>query len=199
MDWSRQTSLHGLFKARILEWVAISFSRGSSWPRGWTCISLPRRPILYHRATREVQVPTWTGPYKNPRAPSLQGASPVDIISHMSRLSAGKLSVSCGSPLRETRICAWFPLDDTPWTFLLGRFCFAAFCCNKSHLWIWLGGVLWALLENHCTWGCSWGSSNTWAPLKSGCWASIPVLPSTDSVSHWSSWQDSASQLKQGI
>ena len=26
------SSIHGIFQARILEWVAISFSRGSSWP-----------------------------------------------------------------------------------------------------------------------------------------------------------------------
>ena len=26
------------FQARILEWVAISFSRGSSWPRDQTCV-----------------------------------------------------------------------------------------------------------------------------------------------------------------
>ena len=29
----------GILQARILEWVAISFSRGSSWPRDWTPIS----------------------------------------------------------------------------------------------------------------------------------------------------------------
>ena len=29
----------GIFQARILEWVAVSFSRGSSWPRFWTHIS----------------------------------------------------------------------------------------------------------------------------------------------------------------
>ena len=28
------SSVHGIFEARILEWVAISFFRGSSWPRG---------------------------------------------------------------------------------------------------------------------------------------------------------------------
>ena len=33
------SSVHGLFQARILEWVSISFSRGSSWPRDQTCIS----------------------------------------------------------------------------------------------------------------------------------------------------------------
>ena len=30
------SSLHGIFKARILEWIAISFSRGSSQPRDQT-------------------------------------------------------------------------------------------------------------------------------------------------------------------
>ena len=33
------SSVHGILQARILEWVAISFSRGSSWPRDRTCIS----------------------------------------------------------------------------------------------------------------------------------------------------------------
>ena len=30
------SSVHGISQARILEWVAISFSKGSSWPRGRT-------------------------------------------------------------------------------------------------------------------------------------------------------------------
>ena len=29
-------SVHGIFQARILEWVAVPFSRGSSHPRNWT-------------------------------------------------------------------------------------------------------------------------------------------------------------------
>ena len=33
------SSLHGIVQARILEWVAISSSRGSSWPRNRTCTS----------------------------------------------------------------------------------------------------------------------------------------------------------------
>ena len=32
------SSVHGIFQAGILEWVAISFSRESSWPRDQTCI-----------------------------------------------------------------------------------------------------------------------------------------------------------------
>ena len=33
------SSIHGIFQARILEWVAMPFSRGSSWPRDRTRIS----------------------------------------------------------------------------------------------------------------------------------------------------------------
>ena len=34
------SSVHGISQGRILVGVAISYSRGSSWPRDWTCISL---------------------------------------------------------------------------------------------------------------------------------------------------------------
>ena len=33
------SSVHGIFQAKVLEWVAISFSRGSSQPRDWTWAS----------------------------------------------------------------------------------------------------------------------------------------------------------------
>ena len=33
------SSVHGILQARILEWVAISFSKGSSQPRDRTCVS----------------------------------------------------------------------------------------------------------------------------------------------------------------
>ena len=50
------SSVHGIFPARMLEWIAISCSRGSSWPRDWThifCGSCIGRQILYHWATWE--------------------------------------------------------------------------------------------------------------------------------------------------
>ena len=31
-------SVHGIFQARRLEWIAISYSRGFSWPRDWTWV-----------------------------------------------------------------------------------------------------------------------------------------------------------------
>ena len=47
------SSVHGIFQARVLVWVAISFSRGSSQPRGWTRVSriVGRGFIIW--ATRE--------------------------------------------------------------------------------------------------------------------------------------------------
>ena len=33
------SSIHGIFQARVLEWVAMSFSRGSSQPRDWIWVS----------------------------------------------------------------------------------------------------------------------------------------------------------------
>ena len=34
-----ESSVQGIFQARILEWVAILSSRGSSQPRDWNCVS----------------------------------------------------------------------------------------------------------------------------------------------------------------
>ena len=48
------SSVHGIFLAKILEWVAVSYSRGSSWPRDLThvfCVSCIGRRILYHPTT----------------------------------------------------------------------------------------------------------------------------------------------------
>ena len=34
-----RSSVHGILRARTLEWVSMPSSRGSSWPRGRTCVS----------------------------------------------------------------------------------------------------------------------------------------------------------------
>ena len=39
------SSIHGIFQARVLEWVAISFSRGSSRPRDRTQVSHTVQPL----------------------------------------------------------------------------------------------------------------------------------------------------------
>ena len=54
------SSAHAVFQARILEWVAISFSRQSFRPRDRTQVSSIGRQSLYHWATREAQT-LWRG------------------------------------------------------------------------------------------------------------------------------------------
>ena len=48
------SSVHGIFQATVLEWIAISFSRGSSRPRDRTQVSLIVDRRLTVWATREV-------------------------------------------------------------------------------------------------------------------------------------------------
>ena len=61
------SSIHGILQARILEWVAISFSSGSSWPRDRTqvsriagrCFNLwatMAQMVKHHPAMQEIQV-----------------------------------------------------------------------------------------------------------------------------------------------
>ena len=47
------SSVHRILQARTQNWVAISFSRGSSWLRDWIHVSCIDRRILYHWDTRE--------------------------------------------------------------------------------------------------------------------------------------------------
>ena len=50
------SSVHGYSQARILEKVAICFSRGSSWTKDQTHVLCIGRQILYHWATWEAHV-----------------------------------------------------------------------------------------------------------------------------------------------
>ena len=55
------SSVHGIFQARVLEWVAISSSRRSFWPRNQacvSCISCTGRQILLEDVTT-IYLCTW--------------------------------------------------------------------------------------------------------------------------------------------
>ena len=70
-------TVHGILQARVLEWVAIPFSRGSSQPRHWTQrlnLGLPHcRQILYQLRQREapgageggVKLPEWRSEHQS--------------------------------------------------------------------------------------------------------------------------------------
>ena len=49
------STVHGILQARILEWVAFPFSRGSSQPRDWTQVSRIAGGFLTNWATKDAQ------------------------------------------------------------------------------------------------------------------------------------------------
>ena len=51
---------HGILQARILEWVAFPFSRGSSQTRDWTQVSLTAGGFFTSWAMREAQMSNMT-------------------------------------------------------------------------------------------------------------------------------------------
>ena len=55
------SSVHGILQARLLEWVAISFSRESSWPRDHTQISALQVDSLPREPPTEPAANPWTG------------------------------------------------------------------------------------------------------------------------------------------
>ena len=76
MDYSPPGfSVHGISQARILEWVAISFSRGSSQPGEWTQVScfagspLHCRQILYQLSHFPGLPVHWQPPWNLERLP----------------------------------------------------------------------------------------------------------------------------------
>ena len=58
--WPHDYTVHGILQARILEWVAFSFSRGSSQPRDWTQVSHIAGRFFTSWDTREAQE-YWSG------------------------------------------------------------------------------------------------------------------------------------------
>ena len=58
------SSLHGIFQAIVLEWIAISFSRGSSWPRDRTLVSCIAGWCFTGWATRESPKEQWKWKWK---------------------------------------------------------------------------------------------------------------------------------------
>ena len=112
MDSSQPSpSVHGIFQARILEWVAISFSRRSSQPRDWTRVSriVGRRFTIW--ATREGLCPLHKG-IKAERSQGLrEGVSEFCI------------------PEFESHFC-YFTITVWSWARNLSSLCLAAFIFN---------------------------------------------------------------------
>ena len=78
------STIHGILQARILEWVAMSFSRGSSWPRDWisvSCISCIAGRFLSSQGllnydNKLTSASQWLNPNSNACSETLQGRCP---------------------------------------------------------------------------------------------------------------------------
>ena len=97
------SSVHGIFQARILEWAAISSSRGSFLPRVQThisCVSCTSRWILSHYAT-------WEAPSKGVKLSPLTGTLLLSSADHCHvGQGVGKLSPLTGTPVTQL---SWSP------------------------------------------------------------------------------------------
>ena len=103
------SSVHGIFPARTLEWVAISYSRASFWPQGLNLCLLHWQVILHHCATQEVETSTPTN------ALSSMGVSPKQHSpgSHWRRLRGA----GGGSQLMPRSVCpiTYAQVHKTSW------------------------------------------------------------------------------------
>ena len=68
--------VHGILQARILEWVAFPFSRGSSQPRDQTQVSCIVGRFFTSRTTREAQLYVYSSRIQTPRICILQYTQP---------------------------------------------------------------------------------------------------------------------------
>ena len=78
--------------ARVLEWVAISFSRESSWPGDWTQVSCSASRCFTHWSTREAHLIHWKF---NFWTKALQGLkSRMSLCVFLGRVDAASIQVS---------------------------------------------------------------------------------------------------------
>ena len=125
------SSVHRIFQARILQWVAISSSRGSSPPRDQThvsWVSCTGRQTLYYWVTWEVYVKARYGPNK---CPLITDCLPwPNAISQRKGQSVPGFSVSAHHEINgsstETAVCPLSP--ENP----IGLMLYDSGCCLQG-------------------------------------------------------------------
>ena len=139
MDCSLPGSLvHEIFQARILELVAISFSRGSSQPRDQTWVSCMAGGVFTIWGTREV----WCGSPKGDGVPEVRNPE--------LGWSQGPQNASPGSAGGSAQEGPWACSLRTSWEVGLLLTLYQDFSTLLSSSW--LCGLLWASLpEKRCS------------------------------------------------
>ena len=100
------SSVHGI--SRILEWVAISFSRASSWPRDWTWVSCIAGGFFIIWATKEAQTVDMKWKYSTGSYQRISHfSSKIWMLFH----TCHKLIIS----FEVFQVSAWAPYIDVLW------------------------------------------------------------------------------------
>ena len=103
------SSVHGIFQVIVLEWIAISFSRGSSWPRDPTQVSHIVDRCFTVWATREVWIQSTSlyllssvlfglNSFMNQRQTILWIYAFHQIVNHIHTSSKSTSTLQCGRP-----------------------------------------------------------------------------------------------------
>ena len=111
------TTVHGILQARILGWVAVPFSRGSSQPRNWTQISHTAGGFFTsHKGSPRIQ--EWVAyPVSDPPNPEIKPGSPALQADFLpTELSEKPLNVAAAGGARWLQSCPTLcdPIDGNP-------------------------------------------------------------------------------------
>ena len=130
------SSVPGISQARILEWVAISFSRASSRTKDQTQVSYTGRQILYHWVTWEVDFWILWGKFSNFQLSDTDtyyetrdSGGPWGTIFLASALSPVKLFIASVAAVLEPKYC---PLSQGNAISSPSPHCAWTFCCCSS-------------------------------------------------------------------
>ena len=189
------SSFHGIFQTRILGWVAISFSRRSSWPRDWTRVSCIVGRGFTVGATREVlplkgeRKTVW---HLQPIASIWRSLAFLLVTSHLFQEKSGKcefLSVlphwalsgvggGHRQPVRSLSLvyyCPVGPRNASPWGGLGYRI--KSVTSGSSHK-SWVAAQVHKLLNRQWWPGAGQRESTMMAPVGfSGVWGELQLTP----------------------
>ena len=114
------SSVHGILQARILEWVAVSLSRGSSWLRDGTWVSCIAGRFFTIWATKEANYP------QNATRKTVQ--LPNYLLFKILKAYKLNLQMFVQKQCGILKICVWRTAMTVQWLKL---------CLPRQWVWVW--------------------------------------------------------------
>ena len=153
MDYSPPDfSVYGIFQARILEWVAIYYSKKSSQLRDQTCVSCIGSQILYHCT------PPGKSLNKACVAPRIVKAMVFPVVRYRCEIWTTK--ILSGEELMLFWLWCWRRLLKVPWTARISNQ--SILKESNPEYWSWSSNALTTCFEELTHWKRPW----SWERLK---------------------------------